>query len=306
MQCRKATKVGPRPRATANIRMWAAFIYMLYTHSIMPNKTLPELWQEWPEPKAFADFHQTSALHKITHRWGKRFQAGQSLAELPRNKKSKKIPEEVARRAASYLKTGQWMFIPGTNTRKAEFEHRYYTSVQMACAHCPELMAIRTTYNLTNRKFLKAMQQADPSLVRRTVRMRYGLDEDQKAARQERAATLYTRCVREPGWLNRVYFLDECGIVIDNVLKKGAHVYCDAHDAGYKDVIHTEKINGQKTTKLHILAVVNAQQGPVYLEFTTGTTGIRRRHNKKPLQPGHGPYKVSACRGQTQQMTVLL
>lgn len=286
--------------------MWAAFIHMLVIYNIMPGKTLPELWQEWPEPKAYADCHQTSALHKITYRWGERFQAGQSLEELPRKKKAKKIPEEEARRAATYLKTGQWMFITGTSTRKAEFQHRYYTSIQMACEHCPELMAIRNTYNLSNRAFLQAMHQADPTLVRRTVRMRYGLEEHQKAARQQRAATLYNRCVREPGWLNQVYFIDECGILIDNVLRKGAHVYCDAHDEGYKDVIHTEKISRQKTVKLHILAVVNALQGPVCLEFTTGTTDIHRLHNKKPEQAWHGPYKVSACLGQKQEMTMLL
>jgi hypothetical protein len=224
---------------------------------------------------------------------------GGSLEDEPRRKKSPQIPDAKAQRAATYLKTGHWMFIPGTTIRKPQFEHRYYTSVAMACRHCPELMAIRTKYGLSNRAFLRAMHRADPNLQRRTVRVRYSMTKKLKRERGERAEYLYSRCVQDPAFLDRTYYIDECGIVIDNVLRKGAVVYCDAHDEGYKTVIHTEKVDNNKQVKLHILAAVNAVHGPVYLEFTTGTTDIKHQYNTMPLHPGHGPYKVSAssCSG---------
>lgn len=295
VRCRARPKIGSKPRAPRNIRVWAAFIWMLASLHAIPDKTLPQLWQEWPEARAFIGQRKPSTLRKLSKRWGERFMAGASLEDGPRRKKRPQLPNDDALLAATYLKTGHWTFIPATETRKARFEHRYYTSVETACRHCTELMAIRNKYGLNNRAFLRAMYKADPSLLKRTVRVRYSMPKKLKGERRERANVLYNRCVQDPSRLDRTYFIDECGIIIDNMLRKGAKVYCDAHDEGYKTVIHTEKLETKEQVKLHILAAVNAVHGPVYLEFTTGTTDIQHQYNTLPLHPQHGPYKVSAC-----------
>lgn len=139
------------------------------------------------------------------------------------------------------------------------------------------------------------MHRADPSLQRHTVRVRYSMSKKLKHNQGYCANILYSMCVRDLTFLHRTYFIDECGIVINNMLHKGTEVYCDAHGEGYKTVIHTEKVKKNEQIKLHILAAVNVVCGPFYLEFTAGATDIQHQYNTMPLHPEHGPYKVSAC-----------
>lgn len=292
--CRKRCKKGSKPRASMNIRVWAAFVFMMVHLGLASHKELPTLWAKWDGAEHFTSTHSKAELKRLSKRWGSRFLEGGSMRDLPRRQKPRQVPLEEARLAAWYLKSGHWMVVPGTNHRKAEFVHRYYTSLDMACQHCPELMAIRQKYNVTNRAFFKAMRKADPMLVQHTVRLRYQLKKSDKKDRQTRATSLYSRCLGDPTFLERVYFIDECGIVIDNVLKKGVKVYTDAHDEGYKHVIHTQNVHNGSRIKLHILAAVNAVHGAFHLEFTTGTTDIERQYNMLPLSPQWPGYMVSA------------
>lgn len=292
--CRKRGKKGSKPRTTLHMRMWAAFVYMMIEFGFVEKKKLPMLWEKWDGAEEFVIAHTTQQLTRLSNRWGRRFMQGGSMRDLPRRKKGRKIPLEEARRAAWYLKSGRWMVVPGTDHREAALVHRYYTSLDMACQHCPELMAIRQKYRVTNKEFYRAMHEADPKLARRRVRLRYELKEETMRDRQDRAAKLYERCTNDSTYLDRIYFIDECGIVIDNVLKKGVQVYIDAHDHGYKHVIHTENVHNGSRIKLHILAAVNAVHGAVYLEFTTGTTDIQREWNILAMDPEFGGYRVSA------------
>ncbi len=75
-------------RAPRNIRVWAAFIWMMASLRAIPNKTLPQLWREWPEARAFIGWRTDSALHKLSRRWGQSFMGVGSLEDEPRRKKS--------------------------------------------------------------------------------------------------------------------------------------------------------------------------------------------------------------------------
>lgn len=157
--------------------------------------------------------------------------------------------------------------------------HRYYTSVSMAVRHSPELKALRDKYGLSNKKLLYYMRQADPGLRRRRVHIKYGFDPEERAKRQTRAESLWQKCIKTPTWLQRTYFIDECSIWIDNEAAKGIKVYADAHDKGFHEVIHYDKLDKNEKIKVRFIAAVNAQYGAVYLEFTTGTMDIQRHHN---------------------------
>jgi hypothetical protein len=79
---------------------------------------------------------------------------------------------------------------------------------------------------------------------------------------------------------------------IHNEASKGMKVYADAHDRGFHHVIHHNQLHKNKKIKVRFIAAVNARSGKVYLEFTTGTTKIKRIHN---VLPNSTPYKVGAC-----------
>lgn len=293
VQCRVTLKKAPGARLPMNFRTWAAIIYTLSVFSAFPNLTIPQLWHSWPESNQLAGSLKDHALYRDARRWGLKFLAGEPLKDSSRKHKVPKIPREVALKASQYLKVGHWEFVPATKTRQPQFVHRYYNTVQQACQLCPELQAIRNQYELSNKQFLAAMHAADPNLRRRKVRMKYALNEKEMFERKDRARVLLNRCNQDPTFLDRVFFVDECAIVIDNVMNKGAGVYLDAHDKGYLAVIHSERIPKNKRVKFHFIAAVNAVHGAVYIEFTTGTTNILRQYNGVPLEEGHGPYKVS-------------
>lgn len=274
-------------------RTWAAIIYTLSILNAFPNSSIPQLWHTWPESQELAGSLKDAALYRATKRWGKKLHAGEPLTDSPRAHKAPKMPKEVALRAAQYLKVGHWEFVPATKTSQSRFVHRYYNTMQQACQKCVELQAIRNQYGLSNQELLIAIRAADPQLRRRRVRMKYALSESEMRSRKEGARLLLGRCNRDSSFLDRVFFVDECAIVIDNVMNKGASVYVDAHDKGYLAVIHSERIPKNKRVKFHFIAAVNAVYGAVYIDFTTGTTDILRQYNGAPLEEGHGPYKVS-------------
>lgn len=65
-------------------------------------------------------------------------------------------------------------------------------------------------------------------------------------------------------------------------------MYADAHDANVSEVMHNPGLGPGVKIKVKVFAVVNVLLGPVFLDFTTGTTGLRRRH----IHPTE-PFRVS-------------
>lgn len=200
-----------------------------------------------------------------------------------------------AKLAAMYLKTGYWIRSHNNRTGKDHMVHRYYPNIRRAVQHCKELKALRDKYGLSNRQLYRRMKQHDKNLVRHTVHLKYELDDELKEKRSKRAASLLARCGKDPGWLERTYFVDACSIMLDCELKRGIQVYCDAYDKGYQEVINYHKLHKDKPIKVSVLCAVNAKRGAVYLECLTGTTDLQPKNNKRRLEDDFTCYKVSMC-----------
>lgn len=152
---------------------------------------------------------------------------------------------------------------------------------------CPQLKNIYDKYDdecddVTPQQFMEALYKWDPMLKTRRIHIKYALSDQLKTERQRKAKILYDRALRQADFLQRLFFVDECGIILDHELRKGTHVYCDAHDKAYRFVIPFQKLNPNKQIKIKIIGAVNMLTGPVFLEFTTGTTDCNRLHNKNP------------------------
>lgn len=278
--------------------MAAALFFVTHHVKLFPTLYATTLWKECVKQEPFKEAAGT--LHEdprhFMQRWGQQFaDTGSVLTKKRKVVRAKpgSIPHDEAFLAAVYLKTGYWKPVQFRHSSTTRYVHRYYQTVPRACRLCPELKAIRDKYKLTNKQLYNAMKAADPNLARHTVRIKYGFTKAELHNRVQRATSLFDRCDHEPDWRDRTYFVDECGIWIDSEATKGSRVYCDAHDKGYQSVIHYEQLPKSTKIKVRFVAAVNPVHGAVYLEFTTGTTNIRRVHNMLPTNPQHGPYKVS-------------
>lgn len=223
-----------------------------------------------------------------------RFLESGSTKDSPYPKRKKDplgITDSEAQLCAVHLKLGYWRTIVSKRTLKARRVHRYYPSIAAAVKNEEVIRTIKHKYGLTNKKLLYHMRKADPGLRRKRVHFKYGFDKDELELRVKIANRLWNKCRTTTNWLMRTYFIDECSIWIDNEFTSGITVWADAHDKGFQHCIHYHKLHKNKAIKVRFLAVVNAVDGATYLEFTTGTKDVERKHNLFPLQ-GNGPYKV--------------
>lgn len=225
-------------------------------------------------------------------RMGKKFLLEASVKTKPHEKHLNThkllsaITEGEAKNASMLLKTGYHEYTP-VGHGHYNVEHHYYTTLKEAMEKCPQLKNIYDKYDaecddVTPQKFMEALYKWDPMLKVRRIHIKYALSDDLKDERCKRAKVLYDRAQRHADFLQRLFFVDECGIILDHEIRKGTHVYCDAHDKAYRFVIPFQKLNPNKQIKIKIMGAVNMVTGPVFLEFTTGTTDVRRLHNQNP------------------------
>lgn len=290
---RRPKKAGSVRKALA-VRQMALIVGIL---SMVTHMPMVQLWNAIPDEAGW--FEAKSTVHmrpdKFIRFWTNRFIEEGSLLDHKVHHTPKSITQQEALNASVWLKTGYWIQVQGRGPSHTRWVHRWYPSVSRACKKCPELKAIRDKYGLSNKQLLYWMRKYDPELRRKRVYCKYGFDDEMLQTRQTRARSLLQRATLDPTFLDRCYFIDECTIWLDNEVKKGIKVYCDAHDQDVHSVLHYEKLQEDKAIKVHFIAAVNAVHGCVYLEFTTGTTDIQRKHNQIPNNPAHGPYMVSAA-----------
>lgn len=254
---------------------------------------------------SFTNEDMTKTQKQEARRLGKKFLKAGTVENMPRTKKvnthvllSAITPDE-AKLASFLLKSG---YVERTATGHGRYreEHNYFESLTGAMERSPQLKSIYDKYaamckNVTPQSFMQALYKYDPLLCVRRIHMKYALDKELRAQRKTKATSFLTRAKREPDFLERLFFVDECAINFDHEIRKGVHVYCDAHDKGYRYVIPVKKLSANKGIKVKVMGAVNMVTGAVFLEFTSGTTDINRMHNKPGGNPQH-QYLVSMQR----------
>lgn len=288
------TKMTRKPK---NLRIMATCIAIV---AAVAHLAPAQLWKAVPKDSPFWD--EASTLHepvrKFVQETADRFYETGSIEYRKYARKKRKdtaMPVDEAKLAAMYLKLGHWVPVVNKDRTVVRLVHRYFTTVDSAVRSCSQLRALRDKYGLTNKRLLYYMHDADKKLLRRRVHIKYGFSKEELAHRVQRANALWNKCEKDPDWLQRTYFIDECSIWIENEASKGVKVYADAHDKGFQHVLHYNQLHKNKKIKVRFMAAVNAVHGKVYLEFTTGTKHITRIHNFMAATPAHGPYMVSNC-----------
>ena len=236
----------------------------------------PELHGPIKDPKDFMQYNANKFL-----------ETG-SIDDRPHHPDTHKVPNATIDRCCVELKQGyttqQQTSRPGD---PPESIHHYYTSIKQAVKRNQFLHDTCERYWVSPQHLLRRMHERDPYLKWRKVDYKPELTAEQMRERQ-RVATLQLDAIRDvPDYLDSIWWIDEVSIwfVRGNCNVK---VYADAHDEGVHQVHHCKRMKKGKTIKVRALCAVNAITGPCFLEFTTGTTDLKREWINRTA-----PYMVS-------------
>lgn len=229
-----------------------------------------------------ADLSEAPA--EFTKRWYERFTTTGQLADAPRSGRPPLIPNAEAFEAASILVAGY--IIEKNVAGRAVTEHKYYSSVPEAVAHNASLKGIMDKYHASPEQLLAAMRRVEPGLMHRRVSFRHMLSAAEKAKRRTVCLDLLSRYHADPTLLQRMVFIDETTIQTHGLKKDHVNVWVNSSDTGFRD-FHGVPGKAWHPVKVHVIAAVSAHPryestgGLVYVDFTTGTTDIKRRYNKR-------------------------
>jgi hypothetical protein len=205
------------------------------------------------------------------------------------------VTREEALKCAAILKGGYWKKQALTSgRRKGGRRHEevrewraYYSSIHEACQMEPVLKQVCEEHGVTPAYLLRRTHEEDPNLVMRCRDEKRALSAEQRADRMaaaKRNLDEYNKGKKK--YLARIVWIDECAMwmVPKNTKRR---VYCDAHDEGVHAVVPLQTVQKGDKVKVRVLLAVTHQFGACFMEFMTGTTGLKRLD----LQ-GKGPYKV--------------
>lgn len=237
------------------------------------NKQLPE------DEQQFVGSYDTENLK----RWWHHFLFKGSVADDDRPGRPHKVNTADALEAAQIIKDGKE--VTHVHRGRTQVHRVHYTSIREAIRESPRLQDICSKYEISAEELLHAMHDADPSLVRRKMFFKHAFTPSELEQRMTFAAWCKLQQERYGDLLTNTIFIDESSIVIDKSTTSDVWVWCDKHDLNSSDVC-PRKLPREGYVKVHFIVAVSAHPafvargGLVYMDFTTGTTNIQRRHNK--------------------------
>jgi hypothetical protein len=244
----------------------------------------------------------SSHTHDFVKRWWAAFIMTGSVTDAARSGRPPLVPDEVAAEAAKLVKSGQWV---QRVIRQQRFQVQVlFRTIPQAIRSVPRLSAICDQYGVTTEQLRNAMERVDHDLVRHTMHFKYAHSVDQLRERQrfcqEALASLGSTPAERVAILDRMVWWDEGGVSLCSLQNKAVHVWGSKEKLQNCDVLHFPEVQGQADCKIHFGIGVTShvkfahQNGLVHFEFTTGTTYMKRLHNKFDTDGGEEhEYQVS-------------
>lgn len=294
--------VGRRPQRPVSQRSAALKYYISNNRDV--GKAAVELRRRFGASKFRTHHIAAQFVRSIWQKFEKYETVENRYAHRPPPNK-KKLPDEVAVLAANILKSGFQKQVTvtfgagskkkrgsskGKTTRETFTVRDYYDDIRVACKKVPQLHNICTEYQVTPQHLLMRMLAVDPNLVRRRRDYKRALSRQQRSERVKAAKLNLAQHETHPdSFLKGLVFVDEFGLWVVPE-KHNKKVYCDAHDEGVHQVVPWAGLGPHGPVKIHVLAAVNWELGACFMEFTTGTTQLKRIHLDEVE-----PYRVSDC-----------
>lgn len=224
------------------------------------------------------------AASLFTKRWFERYSETGDVEDKSKPGRPPKIPDDKAKEAAGII--GRGYDVQREVRGQLVQEHKYFRTVPEAIAHSESLRAITTAYQATPEQLLNAVHRVAPEVQQHRVTFRHKLSNAEKAHRQRVAAGLLARHQTDPTLISRMVFVDETTIQTHSFKKDYISVWVNGSDPNFHDY-HGVPGKSWDPVKVHVIAAVSSHPeydrsgGLVYVDFTTGTTEIRRRVNKR-------------------------
>lgn len=273
-----------------------AFMALIWARGCL--KTAAALYDEKCNPLLPPESRIKAPKAFIAYQKKKLLETG-GLQDRKRSGRKPKITKATLTQCCEVLKAGYTVWEPAVGT----FGHRYWATIKDAVygpSSNPFLAWVCTQHGVTPELLQKRLHRHDPNLAHKHLSFKKALSPQQVFERQWVASRLLQLSLAQPTLLNRAWWVDECAITFSGNDLKTVKVYCDRRSAAaqathaiYRNIPGTR----YRTITVRIIAAVNAHLGPVYMEFTTGTTDINRR-----VLPNI-TYKVSAPCGQSGCMS---
>lgn len=240
-------EVDPQPEQAAPHYkpMWARWLAVFVCVTVgVTAAASPELWhvatasfveqrEQWEKVFAFLpNCGEISRPGRFVQRWYTKFLGGDyTLEDAARSGRPRLLSLEEAQRAAAFVKKGRWVKV---KARKGT-HHRlvYFTSIQDAVDHTPELKKILDDNQISVAQLRAAMHAADPDLVRRRITFKCALSKEEKEARVKTAQELIQQYERDTSFLQNMIFIDETSIVLQGGGHEHVAVWCDKHDVDF-------------------------------------------------------------------------
>jgi hypothetical protein len=232
---------------------------------------------------------------KFIQRWFDCFQKYGNVEDAPRAGRPPKVPDAEARVAAEILCAGYPVTINVDGHQVVQQKH--YTTLPEAINANPRLSSMLQQYDVTSQQLLNAIHRVAPEVKQHRVSFRHLLTDDEKAHRWNVAASLRARHLTDSTLLDRMVFIDETTILTHGLKREHIEVWVNTSDTSFKDYTGVPGKPGDPV-KAHVIAAVSAhpvyqaQRGVVYMDFTTGTSDIKRLKNLRQDGSTTTPYYV--------------
>jgi hypothetical protein len=250
-----------------------------------------EVFRDMVTPQEFADVRAPAEfIRSIARKWLLHHTVS-NLSDIRASSRPIKVPDSVIKECAARIKEGYTVQLqvkgPGGQLTNHPV-HRYYTSIKQACEMNARLGEVVRQYGVSYAYMRTRLHQVAPELKLRTVEFKYQLSVEQRAVRRVVAYALLMQCLQDPGFLSRVWFVDETSLWIVTTAGQTRQVWADAHDEGVRVVLHTPHLAAHPKNHVRVIGAVNALAGAAWHDFTTGTTAIKRL-----TEVEGAPYMVS-------------
>jgi hypothetical protein len=250
--------------------------HALEAHIKNTNKQLPDDQQQ------FIGSHDFNyCLHYLRTWWG-HF----TVEDAHRDGRARKCNKEEALEAAQLCKEGK---LVEEKVKGQTVMHRvHFTSLTEAINENKRLREIMHKNDLLfAEQLLHAMHDADPSLVRRKLFFKHDFTVQELQQRVDYAKYCLGIDEEWPAFLAHTIYIDESSFTVGKYAESDVWVWCDTRDLNFSDVVPRKLKKGNKSVTVKFIVAVTAHPafahkgGVVYMEFTTGTTKIRRHINTR-------------------------
>lgn len=228
----------------------------------------------------------------FTKRWYNTFKDTQGVDDSPRAGRPHKIPDKSGKQAAEILAQGYKVTYTVRGRQVEELKH---FSTMSEAVHASDILRnMLAEFEATPEQMLEAIHRVAPELKHRRLTFRHSLSAAEKEKRQRVGRDLLARHQMDPRFLDRLVFIDETTIQTHGLKHDHIQVWVNSSDTSFKDY-HGVPGNAWTPVRAHVIAAVTSHPafeavgGLVYMDFTTGTTNIKRRINRRLDGSQHVP-----------------